>query len=82
MDAPGVGLGQNEGFVYQARAFLEEVAGIDEPTPCPAAPRSTRACTTWRSSRPSRIRGPAAPPFRPRAGTEGQSATPVEEISE
>jgi predicted dehydrogenase len=30
MDAPGVGLGQNEGFVYQARAFLEEVAGIDE----------------------------------------------------
>jgi predicted dehydrogenase len=30
MDAPGVGLGQNEGFGYQARAFLEEVAGIDE----------------------------------------------------
>ena len=29
MDAPGVGLGQNEGFAYQARAFLEEVAGID-----------------------------------------------------
>lgn len=28
MDAPGVGVGQNEGFVYQARAFLEEVAGI------------------------------------------------------
>jgi predicted dehydrogenase len=28
--APGVGLGQNEGFVYRARAFLEEVAGIDE----------------------------------------------------
>ena len=27
MDAPGVGLGQNEGFAYQARAFLEEVAG-------------------------------------------------------
>ena len=27
MDAPGVGLGQNDGFVYQARAFLEEVAG-------------------------------------------------------
>jgi predicted dehydrogenase len=30
MDAPGVGLGQNEGFYYQARAFLEEVAGLDE----------------------------------------------------
>lgn len=28
MDAPGVGVGQNDGFVFQARAFLEEVAGI------------------------------------------------------
>lgn len=35
MDAPGVGLGQNDGFVYQARAFLEEVAGIDEPEALP-----------------------------------------------
>jgi predicted dehydrogenase len=30
MDAPGVGVGQNDGFAFQARAFLEEVAGIDE----------------------------------------------------
>ena len=30
MDAQGVGVGQNDGFVYQARAFLEEVAGIAE----------------------------------------------------
>ncbi len=35
MDAPGVGLGQNEGFVYQARAFLEEVAGLDEADSLP-----------------------------------------------
>ena len=35
MDAPGVGLGQNEGFTYQARAFLEEVAGIDEADSLP-----------------------------------------------
>jgi predicted dehydrogenase len=35
MDAPGVGLGQNEGFVYQARSFLEEVAGIDEADSLP-----------------------------------------------
>jgi predicted dehydrogenase len=35
MDAPGVGLGQNEGFAYQARAFLEEVAGIDEAESLP-----------------------------------------------
>jgi len=37
MDAPGVGLGQNEGFVYQARAFLEEVAGIDQADSLPRA---------------------------------------------
>jgi predicted dehydrogenase len=35
MDAPGVGLGQNDGFVYQARAFLEEVAGLDETDSLP-----------------------------------------------
>jgi predicted dehydrogenase len=28
MDAPGVGFGQNDAFAYQARAFLEEVAGV------------------------------------------------------
>jgi predicted dehydrogenase len=35
MDAPGVGVGQNDGFVFQARAFLEEVAGIDEADSLP-----------------------------------------------
>jgi predicted dehydrogenase len=35
MDAPGVGIGQNDGFVFQARAFLEEVAGIDESDSLP-----------------------------------------------
>ncbi|MGB2977423.1 MAG: Gfo/Idh/MocA family oxidoreductase [Propionicimonas sp.] len=30
MDVAGVGFGQNQCFSYQARAFLEEVAGIDE----------------------------------------------------
>jgi predicted dehydrogenase len=29
MDFPGVGHGQNDFFVYQARAFLEQVAGVD-----------------------------------------------------
>ena len=28
MDAPGVGWGQNQMFEYQARAFLEEIAGV------------------------------------------------------
>jgi hypothetical protein len=35
MDAPGVGLGQNDGFYYQARAFLEEVAGMNEADALP-----------------------------------------------
>lgn len=30
MAAPGIGFGQNDGFIFQARAFLEEVAGIAE----------------------------------------------------
>jgi predicted dehydrogenase len=35
MDVSGVGFGQNEGFVFQARAFLEEIAGIDESASLP-----------------------------------------------
>ena len=35
MDAPSVGFGQNDAFAYQARAFLEEVAGIDEASSLP-----------------------------------------------
>jgi len=35
MDFPGVGLGQNDLFTFQARAFLEQVAGIDGLPPCP-----------------------------------------------
>jgi len=30
MDVQGVGIGQNEGFAFQARAMLEEVAGLPE----------------------------------------------------
>lgn len=35
MDAPGVGHGQNDFFTYQARAFLEQVAGLKGLEPCP-----------------------------------------------
>jgi len=35
MDAPGVGFGQNDAFAYQARAFLEEVAGLPDDTSLP-----------------------------------------------
>ena len=30
MDATGIGTGHNDSFVYQARAFLDEVAGLEE----------------------------------------------------
>jgi predicted dehydrogenase len=35
MDAPSVGFGQNDAFAYQARAFLEEVAGLPEEQSLP-----------------------------------------------
>jgi predicted dehydrogenase len=35
MDFPTVGHGQNDFFVYQARAFLDQIAGIDELPPVP-----------------------------------------------
>jgi predicted dehydrogenase len=35
MDAPSVGFGQNDAFAYQARAFLEEVAGLPEEESLP-----------------------------------------------
>lgn len=36
MDFPGVGYGQNDLFVFQARAFLEQVAGKDRLPQCPS----------------------------------------------
>ena len=35
MDAPSVGFGQNDAFAYQARAFLEEVAGLPDAVSLP-----------------------------------------------
>jgi predicted dehydrogenase len=35
MDAPSVGFGQNDAFGYQARAFLDEVAGLPEDVSLP-----------------------------------------------
>ena len=35
MDFPGVGYGQNDLFNYQARAFLNQIAGIKGLPPCP-----------------------------------------------
>ncbi len=35
MDFPGCNYGQNDLFVFQARAFLEQIAGLDHLPPCP-----------------------------------------------
>ncbi len=35
MDFPTVGHGQNDFFIYQARAFLDQIAGIGQLPPCP-----------------------------------------------
>jgi predicted dehydrogenase len=36
MDFPSVGHGQNDLFVFQARAFLEQIAGLDRLPPVPS----------------------------------------------
>src|SRR5262249_36011538 len=36
MEAPGVGGGNAEMFTYQARAFLDQVAGVADPLPAGA----------------------------------------------
>jgi hypothetical protein len=35
MDFPSVGHGQNDFFTFQARAFLDEIAGLDQLPRCP-----------------------------------------------
>src|SRR3954468_20632380 len=35
MDFPTVGHGQNDFFIYQARAFLDQIDGIEQLPPCP-----------------------------------------------
>jgi predicted dehydrogenase len=33
MEAPGVGIGNQEAFIYQCRAFLDQIAGTPDPLP-------------------------------------------------
>jgi predicted dehydrogenase len=33
MEAPGVGIGNQEAFTYQCRAFLDQIAGVPDPLP-------------------------------------------------
>ena len=42
MDFPSVGYGQNDLFMWQARAFLEQVAGVDNLPPVPSFAEGVR----------------------------------------
>ncbi len=37
MEAPGVGIGYQENFIYQCRAFLDQIAGTPDPLPANAS---------------------------------------------
>ena len=64
MDFPGVGYGQNDLFVWQARAFLDQVAGVGRPgSPATVARRGRSARRATAAGR-RRVRESAAPSRR------------------
>ena len=69
MDFPGVGYGQNDLFAFQARAFLEQVAGLDAA--CRRARRSSDGLHNLRCS----PRSPTPPP--PAAPTSAHLTVPT-----
>ena len=71
MDFPGVGYGQNDLFAFQARAFLEQVAGLDGG--CPRC-RARRRCTGLHNMEPSSLAAAAVPPLRHRPAAAGHRA--------
>ena len=57
MDFPSVGHGQNDLFIFQARAFLEQVAGSTASRRCPRSPTACTTCVCRRRSLPPPPRG-------------------------
>ena len=49
MDFPGCNYSQNDLFVFQARAFLEQVAGLDRLPPCPSFADGLRSLRVMRA---------------------------------
>jgi predicted dehydrogenase len=49
MDFPGCNYSQNDLFVFQARAFLEQVAGLDRLPPCPSFAHGLRSLRVIRA---------------------------------
>lgn len=57
MDFPGVGHGQNDVFAWQARAFLQQVAGIEGLPPVPSFEQGLRNLRVLRAVIDSAARG-------------------------
>jgi len=78
MDFPGVGYGQNDLFSFQARAFLEQVAGIEGLPPCPPLSAGLHNLRLLRSVVESAGRGGAEVAVRPEpTGTDPASTGPT-----
>ncbi|MEU6129866.1 Gfo/Idh/MocA family oxidoreductase [Saccharopolyspora sp. NPDC047091] len=61
MDFPSVGLGVNDAFVFQARAFLDEIAGVDDGLPaCPDFAHGAHNLRVLRAATTSAADGGAA----------------------
>ena len=69
MDFPGVGYGQNDLFSFQARAFLEQVAGIEGLPPCPPLSAGLHNLRLLRSVVESADRGGAEVSVSPEPAT-------------
>ena len=73
MDFPGVGYGQNDLFSFQARAFLEQVAGIKGLPPCPPLSAGLHNLRLLRSVVESADRGAAEVSVSPEPTTASAS---------
>ena len=80
--APGVGIGNQEDFIYQCRAFLDQIAGT--PDPLPANATFADALHTMgiieaivRSVQSDGAAVPVAPDADDVAGASGQPAAPT-----
>ncbi|MGH7057239.1 MAG: hypothetical protein ACREFZ_05060, partial [Acetobacteraceae bacterium] len=72
MDFPGVNFGQSDLFSFQARAFLEQIAGIAGLPPCPSFDDGVRNLELLAAVTASAKAGGAAMAIEARAGVPEQ----------
>ena len=81
MDFPGVGYGQNDLFSFQARAFLEQVAGIEGLPPCPPLSAGLHNLRLLRSVVESADRGGAEVAVGPEPTTAPAPVSPAAPVT-